>query len=601
MKFLKILGLLLLVIVLGSASYIFYLKSTHTPSYSGTREISGLSADVDVYFTDHGIPHIYGATEEDTYKALGYIHAMERLWQMDLLRHVGSGRLSELFGPDMIKNDKFLRTMGISEYARESAAIYEQRKHESLPLVRAYIDGINEYIHNNPKPLEHTLLGLEIEPFEIQNVFEILTYMAFSFSNAHITDPVLTELSNKLDSTYLEDLNIYHYKGESTLRSFDDRYSVQAKETMAVLASLGVPEFIGSNSWVLSPEKTASGKVLLSNDPHIAFSQPAVWYESHLFSPTREYYGYHVPGAPFPLLMHSEAYATGLTMFENDDMDFYVEEIHPEDSTKYMHRGEWKDISTNKEMINVKGEKPVIFNIRKTVHGPIVSDILKDEPIKEIVSMYWVTTRFPSFMMEAVYGLSYAENMEEVEQAASLIHGPGLNIMYGDSSGNVAWWAVGKLIKRRDERTSKTFYDGSTGLDDPDSTYAFSKNPHAINPPWGYVYSANNQPDTVNGVVYSGYYLPDDRGERITQLLDPASSLSVDDMKTMLLDDNSVMMKEVKDILLNAIEEPESSDLLQDLSQWNGDFDGSDFKPLIFQKWVHETLKAAILLLLIPT
>lgn len=593
MKLLKILGLLLLLIVMGVAGYIFYLKSTLTPSYSGTREISGLSADVDIYFTDHGIPHIYGATEEDTYKALGYIHAMERLWQMDLLRHVGSGRLSELFGPDMIKNDKFLRTMGISEYARESAAAYELRKHESLPLVRAYIDGINEYINNNPKPLEHTLLGLEVEPFEIQNAFEILTYMAFSFSNAHITDPVLTELSNKLDSTYLEDLNIYHYKGESTLRSFDDRYSVQAKETIAVLASLGVPEFIGSNSWVLSPVKTASGEVLLSNDPHIAFSQPAVWYESHLFSPAREYYGYHVPGAPFPLLMHSEAYATGLTMFENDDMDFYVEEIHPEDSTKYMHRGEWKNISTNKEMINVKGEKPVIFNIRKTVHGPIVSDILKEEPLEDIVSMYWVTTSFSSFMMEAVYGLSYAENMEEVEQAASLIHGPGLNIMYGDSSGNVAWWAVGKLIKRRDERTSKTFYDGSTGLDDPDSTYAFSKNPHAINPSWGYVHSANNQPDTVNEVVYSGYYLPDDRGERITQLLDPASSLNVEDMKAMLLDDNSLMMKEVKDILLNAIEEPESSDLLQDLSQWNGDFDRSDFKPLIFQKWIHETLKAA--------
>ncbi|WP_424964295.1 penicillin acylase family protein [Ekhidna sp.] len=593
MKFLKILGLLLLLIILGVTGYLIYLKSKLTPSYSGTRVITGLSAEVDVYFTTHGIPHIYGATEEDTYKALGYIHAMERLWQMDLLRHVGSGRLSELFGPDMIKNDKFLRTMGISEYARESAAAYIERNHKSLPLVQAYIDGINEYIRDNPKPLEHTILGLEIEPFEIQNAFEILTYMAFSFSNAHITDPVLTELSNKLDSTYLKDLNIYHYKGESTLRSFDDRYSVQAKETMAVLESIGVPEFIGSNSWVLSPVKTASGEVLLSNDPHIAFSQPSVWYESHLFSPEREYYGYHVPGAPFPLLMHSEVHATGLTMFENDDMDFYVEEIHPEDSNKYMHKGEWKDISINREMINVKGEKPVIFHIRKTIHGPIVSDILNDEPLEDIVSMHWVTTSFPSYMMEAVYGLSYAKNMEEVEQAASLIHGPGLNIMYGDSSGNVAWWAVGKLVKRRDERTSKTFYDGSTGIDDPDSTYSFSENPHAINPPWDYVHSANNQPDTVNGVLYSGYYLPDDRGERITQILDQGSDLSVEDMKNMLLDDKSIMMSEVKDILMDAIRDAENQGLKEELDRWNGNFNKDDFRPLIFQKWIHETLKAA--------
>lgn len=593
MKFLKILGLLILLIALGVAGYIFYLKSNLTPSYSGIQTISGLSGDVNIYFTDHGIPHIYGSTEEDTYKALGYIHAMERLWQMDLLRHVGSGRLSELFGPDMIKNDKFLRTMGISQYARESAAAYVKRNHKSLPLVQAYIDGINEYIINNPKPLEHTILGLEVEPFEIQNAFEILTYMAFSFSNAHITDPVLTELSNRLDSSYLEDLEIYHYKGESTLRSFDDRYSTQAKETIAVLNSLGVPEFIGSNSWVVSPTKTASGEVLLSNDPHIAFSQPSVWYESHLVSPSNEYYGYHVPGAPLPLLMHSEAQATGLTMFENDDMDFYVEEIHPEDSTTYMHRGEWKMISSSKEKIKVKGEKPVFFHIRKTIHGPIVSDILKDEPLDDIVSMYWVTTSFPSYMMEAVYGLSYAKNIDEVERSASLIHGPGLNIMYGDSSGNVAWWAVGKLIKRRDERTSKTFYDGSSGLDDPDSTYAFNQNPHAINPPWGYVHSANNQPDTVDGVLYSGYYLPDDRGERITQLLDPDSSLTVDDMKSMLLDDNSIMMNEVKAIMLDAIKDSERTDLLKELNQWKGDFKREDFRPLIFQKWIHEILKAA--------
>lgn len=592
MKILKILGLLLLFIILGVAGYAFYLKSSLTPSYSGERVLTGLSGDVDIYFTEHGVPHIYGESEEDTYRALGYIHAMERLWQMDLLRHVGSGRLSELFGPDMIENDKFLRTMGISKYARESALEYEKRNHKSLPLVKAYIAGINDYIANNPKPLEHTILGLDVAPFEIQNAFEILTYMAFSFSNAHITDPVLTELSNKLDSSYLKDLNIYHYKGESTLRSFDNRYSIQAEKTVSVLKSLGVPEFIGSNSWVVSPEKTSTGEVLFSNDPHIAFSQPSVWYESHLIYPESEYYGYHVPGAPFPLLMHSEQKAIGLTMFENDDMDFYIEEIHPEDSNKYMHKGEWKDIVMEQEEIKVNGQKPIQFTIRQTTHGPIVSDILTEEPLEDIVSMYWVNTKFPSYMMEAVYGLVSANDLQEVEMAASMIHGPGLNIMYGDKDGNVAWWAVGKLPIRRDERSSKTFYDGSTGLDDTDSTYAFSQNPHAINPPWGYVHSANNQPDTVNGVVYSGYYLPDDRGERITQFL-ADSSLSVDDMKTMLLDDNSVMMHEIKGIMLHAIKNTERGDLLRELIKWEGDFNRDDFRPLIFQKWVNEILTAA--------
>ncbi|WP_420318882.1 penicillin acylase family protein [Ekhidna sp.] len=593
MKIIKVFGLLILMLLVGVAGYIFYIKITLSPSYSGDISIGGIQNEVEVYFTAYGVPHIYAQSDEDAYRSLGYVHAKERLWQMDLLRHVGSGRLSELFGPDMIKNDKFLRTMGLNSYAAESAKDYISRNHSTLPLVRAYIDGINSYILNNPKPLEHRILGIDVEPFEIQNVFETLTYMSFSFSNAHITDPVLTELSQKLDSTYLQDLNIYHYKGESTLQSFDDRYRLQAKNTISVLESIGVPEFIGSNSWVISPGKSATGKVILSNDPHIAFGQPSVWYESHLNTPTSEYYGYHIPGAPFPLLMHSTRHATGITMFENDDMDFYVEEIHPEDSSKYMHKGEWKEILSVKEVIKVKGEGPVSFTIRKTTHGPIVSDILRDDPMNDIVSMFWATTNFPNHMIEAVHGLTHGRDLAEIEKAASIIHGPGLNIMYGDSSGNVAWWAVGKLIKRRDERTSKTFYDGASGLDDADSVYSFSDNPHAINPPWNYVHSANNQPDTVKGVLYSGYYLPDDRGERIKQLLDPDSSVSIDDVKSMLLDNRSMMMVEVKGILLQAIKDTDRGDLLRELLKWNGNFNQDDFRPLIFQKWVNEVLKAA--------
>ena len=593
MKLLKIIGALVLLIVLGVAGYVFYIKTTLTPSYRGDLTFDGLEQPVDVYFTEYGIPHIYSQSEKDTYRALGYIHAKERLWQMDLLRHVGSGRLSELFGADMIKNDKFLRTMGLNSYSIASAEAYIERNHESLPLVQAYVDGINEYIKNNPKPLEHTILGLEIAPFEVQNVFETLTYMSFSFSNAHITDPVLTELNQKLDSSYLEDLNIYHYEGESTLRSFDDRFSDYSKNTVAVLKSLGIPEFIGSNSWVLSGDKTESGQVILSNDPHIGFGQPSVWYESHLISPESEYYGYHIPGAPFPLLMHSEHHATGLTMFENDDMDFFVEEIHPEDSNVYRHKGEWKEINIVEEIIQVKGQESVSFNLRSTIHGPIVSDILRDDPLEEIVSMYWVTSRFPNYTIEAIHGFLKSQSLEEVEQAASLVHGPGLNIMYGDADGNVAWWAVGKLIKRRDERTTKTFYDGSTGLDDPDSTYSFSKNPHAINPPWGYVHSANNQPDTVDGILYAGYYLPDDRGERIVEILENDSSVSVNDVKGMLLDDKSMMMEQVKGILLHAIKDTERGELLRSLLTWDATFNREDFRALIFQKWLHELLKAA--------
>ncbi|MEO9869637.1 penicillin acylase family protein [Ekhidna sp.] len=593
MKIIKIIGAILLLAVIGIVSYVFYIKSSLTPSYSGENSLAGLTKDTEVFFTEYGIPHIYAQNESDAYRSLGYIHAKERLWQMDLLRHVGSGRLSELFGSDMIETDKFLRTMGLSRYSKESAETYIKRNHQSLPLVKAYIEGINNYIGNNPKPLEYIILGLDIDPFEIQNVFETLTYMSFSFSNAYITDPVLTELSSKLDSSYLNDLNIYHYEGESVLRSHDDRYSKHAKNTIAMLEKFNVPEFIGSNSWVLSGSKTKSGEVILSNDPHIAFSQPSVWYEAHLISSENEYYGYHIPGAPFPLLMHSESQAIGITMFENDDMDFYVEEIHPDDSMMYRHKDQWKEINTYEEVIKVKDEEPITFSIRSTTHGPVVSDIIKEDPLDDLVTMYWVTSNHSNYMVEATYGLVTARSIDQVEDASSIIHGPGLNIMYGDSSGNVAWWAVGKLIKRRDEQTSKTFYDGSSGLDDPDSAYSFTENPHAINPTWGYVHSANNQPDSVNGIAYSGYYLPDDRGERIKEILDQSSEIDVKEIQGMLLDDKSMMQEAIKGILLQAIKDTERGDLLRELLKWRFTFHKDDFRPLIFQRWVNEILKAA--------
>lgn len=230
-KFLLVLLGLFGLVVVGGFAYLYYIKISLTPSYSGQRSLNGLSSEVEVYYTEYGVPHIYSDNAVDAYRAFGYVHAQDRLWQMDLLRHVGSGRLSELFGADLIESDRYLRTMGISSYAKESAAEFLKRNHKSLPLIQAYLDGINEYISTNSKPLEHMVLGLDVAPFTIQNIYETMTYMSFSFQNAQKTDPVLTELASKLDSSYLKDLNVYHYEGETMIRNFDDRYSALSSLT----------------------------------------------------------------------------------------------------------------------------------------------------------------------------------------------------------------------------------------------------------------------------------------------------------------------------------------------------------------------------------
>ncbi|HAA10374.1 MAG TPA: penicillin acylase family protein [Cytophagales bacterium] len=587
-----LLGLIALLLV-GALVAFFYVKSSRTPTYDGELNLEGLSQPVSVYYTEYGVPHIYAETPEDAYRAFGYIHAQDRLWQMDLLRHVGSGRLSELFGESQVENDKFLRTMGMGPYAKASAEAFRARNHTSLPLVEAYLDGINEYIATQPKPLEHLVLGVEIAPFELHNILEITAYMAFSFQNAQATDPVITEMAHRLDSTYLQDLDLYHYAGETTIPTFDDRYATLADRAMATLETLGVPEFIGSNSWAVSGSRTASGKPIFENDPHIGYAQPAIWYEAHLNYPGVEYYGYHLGGVPFPLLMHNERQANGITMFMNDDMDFYVEEINPEDASQYRHRGEWKPIASRDEVIQVKGGESVPFTVRSTVHGPMVSDIMLDHPLQDPVAMYWITTQHENYTLETLYGYSRASSLEEFETALSRLHGPGLNIMYADSAGNVAWWACAKLIDRRNEEASKTFYDGASGLDDAERFHPFADNPHSINPPEGYVYSANNQPDSINGKLYSGYYLPDLRARRVVHLIESEEKVTVDSVKQMALDQYAPLYDTIQPILLASIANSADPDLLAALRDWDFQMDTEAFAPLIYQRWMYEIIEQA--------
>ncbi len=584
------LGILAIIItlVIGTFSYI---KKSLTPQYQGEISIPGLPAEVEVYFTEYGIPHIYSQRETDAYFALGYIHAQDRLWQMDLLRRVGGARLSELFGADLVKTDIYLRTMGIAKYAQESADRLRSENSKTLELTEAYIRGINTFIDEGPGTLEHLLLGIDMTPYTLENVFEVLGYMSFSFANAQKTDPLVTELYQKLDSSYLQDLPLFHEAGNIIIPVSNSPTSNLVAETNKVLSKLPLPLFVGSNSWVLGPEKTNTGNSILVNDPHIGYAQPCVWYEAHLSHDEGEFYGYFLGGYPFPPLMHNAHAATGLTMFENDDIDFYIERVNPNDPTKYWHKGQWVPFETRQELINIKGGQDTTVTVQTTVHGAIVSDIL-DKPLPEKVSMYWVYNQRPNDSFDATYLLTKVKKAEDVAAAAAMIHGPGLNVMFGSNRGEYAWWASGALIYRKDERTSKTFRDGASGLAEPDSLRPFHANPKSVNPGQGFVYSANNQPGDVDGTWYSGYYLPDDRAERINQILVRDEVFGVDDMKKMLLDNESVLFRNIKETLLAEIEDQEP-EIRNILNSWQGTFNADEVAPTIFQRWTFEILALA--------
>ena len=583
------------IMALSSAIYVY----THTPEYVGNIETDKLSRKVEVYFDTYGIPHIYAEKEEDALRSLGYVHAQDRLWQMELLRRISIGGLSEVFGEDMIKTDKFFLSLGIDD-ASQKTVENVSKDNPMVVLSQAYLDGINQFIAEGPTPIEFHLTGLEKTPFTLKDIYNTVGYMAFSFAMAHKTDPLLTNIKNQLGPAYLADLEIGVNPKSTLIKNYKPSIRDSIKNDIAglvseVLKDFPVPQFEGSNSWVIAPNKTKNGKVILANDPHIGFAQPSVWYEAHVNAPNYEKYGYHLAGVPFPLLGHDRKLAYGLTMFENDDIDFYYEEEKPNDSSFYKTSAGWKKYELVTKTIKVKGEDDLSFTFKKTHHGPILNGIADQVMDQRPIAMSWIYTKLENKVMDALYGMSHAQNLSEFKEALPDIHAPGLNIMYGDAVGNVGWFATAKLYQLPDSTDTKFILEGSTGMDEPIRYLDFSENPMAINPSWNFVYSANNPPDSINGKFYPGYYLPENRAKRIVALLEPKNDWDREAVQQMLLDATSGVNAKVVTNLAKSMEVKEMTEaqisVLDKMNVWDGNNQLHQIEPTVYHRWIYFLLK----------
>lgn len=592
-KILLVLLLLIVILGIGLCGYIFHLK----PKYEGKLQLKNLQKETTIYFDDFGVPHIYADSEKDAMRALGYVHAQERLWQMELLRRIAPGRLSEIFGSVALKNDKFFSGIGIEEASAKAISKLDKNS-QSYQLTMAYLDGINQYLEEGVTPLEFTLVGVKKEKFTIKDVYNIFGYMSFSFAMAQKTDPLLTTIRNKYGAGYLKDLGIEGEFNTTQLKSSkenSEKYTTISKSIAALLDKSPIPPFVGSNSWVVGPNKTKSGKVIFANDPHIGFSQPGTWYEAHLVTPNYELYGCYLAGTPFPLLAHNRDYAYGLTMFENDDIDFYQETNKKGDPNQYQTPTGFSAYEIRKKTIKVKDTSDVVLTIKSSRHGSIMNDLLERLKSKNPIAMSWTYTREPIQILDAAYGLSHAKSKDDFRKAVQLVAAPGLNVMYGDAKGNVAWWATGKLYKHNKGVSSFCILDGASGKDDIAEFLDFSKNPSAENPKWGYVYSANNQPEAIDGYLYPGYYLPEDRAKRISAILEPKSDWDKEAISKMIYDNVSpVVAGTVKSLISNVNNSSLSAEEKQAiavLKSWNGSHNIEDVAPTIYTKWIYQYLK----------
>jgi len=584
---------ILAVVILFLILYGLYLK----PKYEGDVQLQNIEKETTVYFDDYGIPHVYANTQKDAMVALGYVHAQDRLWQMELIRRIAPGRLSEIFGTKTLKVDQFFAGIGIDE-ASEKAIFELDKNAQSYILAEAYLDGINQYLDKGPTPIEFQLLGLQKQKFTIKDVYNVFGYMSFSFAMAQKTDPLLTDIRDKFGMDYLKDFGIDGSLNTTQLKSFVGKsreYSQISTAVTSLLEMAPVPQFIGSNSWVIAPEKTKNGKVIFANDPHISFSQPSTWYEAHIVCPDYEMYGYYLAGTPFPLLGHNRQYAYGLTMFENDDLDFYKEQTDSLDANKYQTPNGLKSYQVNKKTIKVKDSLDVVLNLKISRHGPIVNSLIDGIHQKEPIAMSWVYTQQPIKILDATYSLCHARNIADFKSHISLIAAPGLNIMYGDATGNIAWTTSGKLYKHNTGVNTNFILDGATGKDDVKEYIDFSKNPQALNPSWNYVYSANNQPEAIDGFLYPGYYLPEDRAKRIFNLLESKNNWTKEDVSKMITDNISsksptIVRNLIASVDYNSLSENEKKGYTI-LKSWKGTNELQDVAPTIYNKWIYLYLK----------
>lgn len=594
-KLKKVLFVLALLVAILCVSVYIYLLSTK-PVYEGEIAIKNIQNETNVFFDDYGVPHIYATNEHDAMIALGYVHAQDRLWQMELMRRIAPGKLSEIFGSTMLKNDKFFSGLGIEE-ASEKAISELDKNSESYKLTMAYLDGINQYIDSGKTPIEFSLLGIKKQKLTIKDVYNIFGYMSFSFAMAQKTDPLLTNIRDKFGSEYLKDFGLDGSFGTKQLQNFKGKsegYSEIAKSVASLLEKSPIPSFIGSNSWVIGVEKTEKGKVIFANDPHIGFSQPCTWYEAHVVTPNHETYGYYLAGSPFPLLGHNRNYAYGLTMFENDDLDLFQEEENPENSNQYKTPTGYKNYSFLNKTIKVKDSADVRLKIKVSNHGPIMNGFLDGLPKQKPIALSWIFTQQQNRVLDAIYTISHAKNLDDFTNGVSLIHAPGLNVMYGDALGTIAWITSGKLYKLDKNINPNFILNGSNATDDKKEFLPFSQNPSAVNPPSHYVYSSNNQPQAVNGYLYPGYYLPKDRAQRIDGLLNPKNDWKSSDVEKMITDNTSSTSQEIVSNWLKVLKNTASANetnAISILNKWKAINNLDEIAPTIFNKWIYFYLK----------
>ena len=634
---LKLFLALLVLATLAVAGAYFYLRQS-LPQEEGEIRLAGLGKPVEVLRDRYGVPHIAAASLGDAIYALGFVHAQDRLWQMEVNRRTAAGRLAESFGEGALEADRFLRTLGIR---RAAQANLKRLDAPTRDLLESYAAGVNAFLATKPVlPVEYWLTGTKPEPWTPVDSLGWIKMMAWDLGGNWRNELLRMRLAKTMPNERIHEF-LPPYPGEAPPEIADLRklYGGMEKEGSRLAESAGgasgfafkndplffggeihpakkqgtmekqtqaplwfnadaQTEGLGSNNWVVSGARSATGKPLLANDPHLGLSAPAVWYFAHLSAPGFEAIGATLPGVPAVVLGRNSHFAWGFTNTGPDVQDLYIERL--DGAGNYLTPEGPRPFVLRDEVIKVKGGADVHLQVRVSRHGPVISDVSRAAreaaPRGHVIAFQWTALREDDLTMQSAAKLARAKDWPGFITALRDFHSPQQNVVYADNQGNIGFVAAGRVPVRKPENDLKGLAPAPGWLARYDwaGFIPFEELPRAHNPPDGTLMTAN-QRITPPGYAHhiTSEWQPPYRANRIGELLGAVRTHSVGSFARIQGDVVSLPARDLLPRLSKVVARSEAGRrALSRLAAWDGAMLADRPEPLIFSAWWREFARA---------
>lgn len=559
-----------------------------------------LSDKVEVYFDDRMVPHIFSKNFRDALYVQGRLLAENRLWQMDFIIRAAGGTLSEILGKKTLGHDLSQRRLGMKYAAEQTAEGWEEvaSKNDWADL-QAFVDGVNDHIDGlDPAnyPIEFKLLGYAPEKWSVYKCALVSRYMAQTLcSRNHDREATATrKLIGEQEYDYL--FPEWNPKQSPVISKPSEIENVNIgkanKDDIGQLPTRIEPEineFIGSNNWAISAQKSATGNAILCNDPHLQLNLPSIWYETHISCPETNVYGVSIPGAPGIIIGFNDDIAWGSTNVGIDVLDWYEIEWTDKTKTKYLVDGKILDAEIRYEKIKVKGGNDVVDSLRMTIWGP-VTYLSKDGKTADLACR-WIAHDKPTKMDNIFLDIDRCKSYSEFDAVLSRYHSPAQNLVSATKDGDIAMNVQGTLpIKSLDQ--GKYVQAGNTTANAWKGFIPESELPQSVNPERGFVSSANQHSTSPDYPYYYNGYFADYRGRLINEVLDDKEKVTVEDVKNLQLTTESLLARELLAICLPSLTiVGTDKKWVQELKNWNHRFDRDLQIPILFDLWMKQIPK----------